>query len=58
MAIVDKYGDVPADFKKAGLEYTYKLVEEYKNREVSGLHLYSLNKSETVIKIVKELGLR
>ena len=58
MDIVDKYGDVPADFKKAGLEYTYKLVEEYKNREVSGLHLYTLNKSETVVKIIKELGLR
>ena len=58
MAIVEKYGDVPADFKKAGLEYTYKLVEEYKNRDVNGLHLYSLNKSETVVKIVEELGLR
>lgn len=58
MNIIEKYGDNSADFKKAGMEYTLKMVEEYRKRQVAGLHLYTLNKSETVVKIVEGVGLR
>ena len=58
MNIIEKYGDTPADFKKAGMDYTLEMVEEYRKRQVAGLHLYTLNKSETVVKIVESLGLR
>ena len=56
--IIEKYGDDPKDFKKAGMEYTLNLTEEYIKRDVSGIHLYTLNKSETVVEIVEGLGLR
>ena len=57
-SLVEKYGDNPEDFRKAGIEYSIKLVEDYMKRDVSGLHLYTLNKPEAVIEIVKGAGLR
>ena len=37
-----------ADFKKAGIEYTIKQIDEYRALGVNGIHLYALNKWKDV----------
>ncbi|MDD6211934.1 MAG: methylenetetrahydrofolate reductase [Clostridiales bacterium] len=46
-----------ADFKKAGIEYTIKQIDEYRACGINGIHLYALNKYEDVAYIAKEAGL-
>ena len=46
-----------ADFKKAGIEYTIKLIDEYRACGVDGIHLYALNKFEYVAEIAKASGI-
>ena len=46
-----------ADFKKAGMEYTVRQIEQYRRIGVDGIHLYALNKYEAVAFIAKEAGL-
>ena len=46
-----------AAFKEAGMEYTIKLIDEYRVAGIDGIHLYALNKYEDVAYIAKEAGL-
>ena len=46
-----------ADFRKAGIEYTIRQIEEYLSCGIDGIHLYALNKYEDVAYIAKEAGL-
>ena len=46
------------DFMKAGLEYTVKLIDEYRVCGISGIHLYALNKYENVAKLVEMSGIK
>lgn len=46
-----------ADFRKAGMEYTVKLVDEYRACGVNGIHLYTLNKFEDVYELTKMSGI-
>ncbi len=56
-ALFAKYGDNPEDFKKAGLEYAVKQVDELLHNDVQGIHLYTLNKVDTSSEIFKNLGI-
>ncbi|WP_202859737.1 MULTISPECIES: methylenetetrahydrofolate reductase [Tepidanaerobacter] len=56
--IIGKYGDSPEDFKKAGKEYTVKLIYDYINMGIDGLHIYTLNKWQDVADIIKNAGIR
>jgi len=47
-----------ADFKKAGIEYTIKQIDEYRALGVNGIHLYALNKWKDVTDIINESGIR
>jgi methylenetetrahydrofolate reductase (NADPH) len=47
-----------ADFKKFGIEYTIKLIDEYRVCGIAGIHLYALNKFDDVAKIVAESGIK
>lgn len=49
--IIAKYGDVPADMKKAGIEYAVKQIEDLRNNGVDGVHVYTMNKAD----ITKEI---
>jgi methylenetetrahydrofolate reductase (NADPH) len=42
--IIGRYQDYPEDFKKAGIEFTKKLIEDIKAAGANGIHLYTLNK--------------
>ena len=46
-----------ASFKEAGIEYTIKLIDEYRACGINGIHLYALNKYDDVARIVKESGI-
>ena len=47
-----------ADFKEAGLEYTIKLIDQYRTSGISGLHIYALNKYDDVARLIKESGIK
>ena len=47
-----------ADFKKAGMEYTVRQIDEYRALGVNGIHLYVLNKWKDVTEIINESGIR
>lgn len=46
------------DFMKAGLEYTVRLIDEYRVCGINGIHLYALNKYENVAKLVEMSGIK
>ena len=50
--------EVAADFKKAGMEYTVKSLWAYMAAGVEGIHIYALNRSADVSKIVLDSGIR
>jgi methylenetetrahydrofolate reductase (NADPH) len=50
--------ETAADFKKAGMEYTVKAIGDYMAAGVDGIHIYALNKSADVSKIVLDSGIR
>lgn len=45
-------------FREAGMAYTIRLIDEYRVCGIAGIHLYALNKFETVAQIVKESGIK
>ncbi len=47
-----------AAFKEAGIEYTIKLIDEYRVCGIAGIHLYALNKYDDVARLVKESGIK
>ena len=47
-----------ASFKEAGMEYTIRLIDEYRTCGIDGIHLYALNKWEDVTRLVKEAGIK
>jgi methylenetetrahydrofolate reductase (NADPH) len=49
---------VAADFKKAGMEYTVRQLWAYMNTDLQGIHIYALNKSADVTRIVLDSGIR
>lgn len=55
--IIDKYGENPDDFKKAGKEYTVKQIHRYMDAGINGLHIYSLNKYKDIADIINASGI-
>jgi len=53
---LQSFGDDVASIKAFGLEVVGDLCRRLKESGVPGLHFYSLNQSETTIKIAKEIG--
>ena len=47
-----------ADFKKSGMEYTVRQIDEYRALGLNGIHLYVLNKWKDVTEIINESGIR
>lgn len=56
--LIGKYGENKEDFKKAGKEYTIRLIYQYMSKGISGLHIYSLNKYRDLAEIINETGIR
>jgi methylenetetrahydrofolate reductase (NADPH) len=47
-----------ASFKEAGIEYTIRLIDEYRVCGIAGIHLYALNKYDDVARLVMESGIK
>ncbi|NLT14573.1 MAG: 5,10-methylenetetrahydrofolate reductase [Clostridiales bacterium] len=47
-----------ASFKEAGIDYTIRLIDEYRVCGIAGIHLYALNQYEDVARLVRESGIK
>ena len=53
--LIAKYGESPADMRKAGIEYAVGQIRDLKNNGVDGIHLYTMNKAATTKEILSML---
>lgn len=53
-----KYQDKPEEFRKAGIEYSIEQIATLISNDIDGLHLYSLNRWESVTEILNAVGMR
>ena len=54
---IEKSKDKPEEVEKYGIEYATLQADELLENEVPGLHFYSMNRSEPIKRIVRELAL-
>ena len=52
-----RYGDDPDTFRKHGLDYAKQQVSALADAGVNGIHLYTMNKPDASIEILKDTGL-
>ncbi len=55
-ALMDKYGGVPADMEKAGIEYASEQIVDLLANKVDGIHLYTMNKAKQTKQIMANIG--
>lgn len=55
--LIDKYGDDPDEFRKAGKEYTKDLIYRYLKTNIAGIHMYTLNKYKDISEIIDDTGI-
>ncbi len=53
--MVATYGENPEDMRKAGIDYAIRQILDLKANGVSGIHLYTMNKSKMAAEIVKNI---
>lgn len=56
--IISRYWDDPAGFREAGIEYTVRQIGELICEGIDGLHIYALNRHETIEEIVCKSGIQ
>jgi methylenetetrahydrofolate reductase (NADPH) len=56
-AIMGKYEKDPAEFTKAGKEFTVSLIRRFTNMDIGGIHLYTMNKWEALTEILLAAGI-
>ncbi len=55
--IMARYGAVPAEMEKAGLDYACRQMRDLLDNKVDGIHLYTMNKARQTRTIMENLGL-
>jgi methylenetetrahydrofolate reductase (NADPH) len=55
--IIGKYEGDPVSFKAAGKEYTVRQIERFMRADISGLHIYTMNKHEDLAEILAQAGI-
>lgn len=53
-ALLNKYGDDPAEMEKAGIEFAVSQINDLISSGVKSVHLYTMNKYKQIIEIVKK----
>jgi len=56
LEMLDRYSDDPGSLAKAGLEYATAQVADLLANDVDGVHLYTLNRSGWVVKLLRDIG--
>ena len=54
----DQRAQKKEDFRKAGIEYTIRQIDQYRALGVDGIHLYALNKWKDVAEIIDASGMK
>lgn len=54
--LVAKYANSPEDMKKAGTEYAINQINDLIAHGIDGIHLYTMNKSETAVNIMSQIN--
>ncbi len=54
--LMDKYGAVPADMEKAGIEYASEQIVDLLAHGTDGIHLYTMNKAKQTRRIMENIG--
>ena len=57
LQILDQYGDNPAEFEKAGIDYAIHQINDLLDNGVEGIHFYTMNRAEQTRTIFKNLRL-
>jgi methylenetetrahydrofolate reductase (NADPH) len=55
LRLLDKYGDQPGEFEKAGIEYAINQINDLIENGVEGIHFYTMNRAEQTRIIIKNL---
>jgi methylenetetrahydrofolate reductase (NADPH) len=55
---IDRVKDRPEEVEKYGTDHAYRQAEELLRNRVRGLHLYTMNRSEPAMKVVRWLNLK
>lgn len=53
--ILDKFGDNPEEFEKAGIDYAINQINDLVENGVEGIHFYSMNRVEQTRLIIKNI---
>lgn len=53
--LLDKYGNQPEEFEKAGIDYAINQINDLIESGVEGIHLYTMNRAEQTRVIIKNL---
>ena len=53
----DQADQKKADFRKAGMDYTFDLIDQYRACDIAGIQIYTVNKPDTAAEICDEMGL-
>ncbi|MBO6015571.1 MAG: methylenetetrahydrofolate reductase [NAD(P)H] [Lachnospiraceae bacterium] len=53
--LIAKYGDAPDDMRKAGIDYAICQINDLIANDVSGIHIYTMNKPRTAKEIVSSI---
>jgi len=54
--LMGRYGKTPTDFTKAGIDYTAALITQFRKLDIAGIHLYTMNKWESLSHILMAAG--
>ncbi len=54
--LMEKYGSVPADMEKAGIEYASEQIADLLAHKVDGVHLYTMNKARQTKEIMGNIA--
>lgn len=57
-ALLQKYGDKPAEMEQAGIDYACEQIADLVSQGVDGIHLYTMNKPKQTKTILTQTGLR
>lgn len=55
--LLDRYADKPESMADAGMDYAAEQIQELWKAKISGIHIYTMNKSEQILEIVKRASL-
>ncbi len=56
--LLDEFAEDDDGMRKAGIEYAVEQIDDLLSNGVKGIHLYTMNKAESAIEIIKRVGLR